>query len=512
MKRMRRSLWVFIGGMIGVLTLAAVFQGIDGGPDNVRYHQHEQQPSEEELDVCPVCGGSGTLCTHLPIIQIETGGQKIPGKAISAEDGTLAGYETGDNGETEIRVSYSEISEEGVWHHPEDTPSLQGEAMFRVRGNSSRWFTKSSYRLKLIEEGSPEKNARLGLLGMNPGTEWALYGPFLDKTLMRNYMWMNISAQVMGYAPNVRFCEVLLDGKYQGVYVLMEMVTVQEGRVELTKYRDGDPICSYLVRIEPHTNPEKTLDNFTFYTQRLEPSRRLELVYPGVTQQSQQVRDYVQTDINEIERLLYSAEMAGGSGDWKKELDMDSFVNYYILQEFLAVNDMFTASTYFYRDARGKLCAGPVWDFNNVLDNFFQPMPEKEFLLSQRGWFGQLMQDEDFVEAVIRRYRELREGVLSEEHLLAYEQAVEDWLGSAVERNFQVWGYSFDPDLLAATERRRPDPGDGLTLREVNPDSFEEAVEWMLDYMTDRGRWMDEHIESLRQYCHPSKNAVQTMG
>ncbi len=49
-------------------------------------------------------------------------------------------------------------------------------------------------------------------------------------------------------------------------------------------------------------------------------------------------------------------------------------------------------------------------------------------------------------------------------------------------------------------------------MRDVNPSSYEEAVEWMMDYIVDRGRWMDEHIESLRQYCHPSRFANQMLG
>jgi len=51
-----------------------------------------------------------------------------------------------------------------------------------------------------------------------------LHGPFLDKTLMRNYMWYNLSGQIMEWAPDVRFCEVFLNGGYQGVYVMEEQI------------------------------------------------------------------------------------------------------------------------------------------------------------------------------------------------------------------------------------------------------------------------------------------------
>ena len=513
MTAMRRGIIAMAGMAVCVLLLSVFFQDLGGQAGVLRYQQHREQPSEEALGPCGACGGAGTLCTHLPIIHIETGGQTIPGRPYEGSDGVTAGYYTGDFGEEEILVRFSTISEEGVWHHGDDAPTEEGTALFRYRGNSSRWFTKGNFRLRTVEEDDPLTARRLGLLGMKAGKEWALHGPFLDKTLMRNYMCMNLSAEVMGtWVPDTRFCELILDGEYQGVYLLMETIGVEENRLDLREYEPGDPVLSYLVRIEPYTNPGKVLDNFSHYSYRMEPGRHLELLYPGVANQTRQVREYVQADYNEAERMLYSVEMLDGSGSWQQELDMESFVNYYILMEFFGINDTFGASTYFYRDARGKLAIGPVWDYNNAFDNFLRPISSQEFLLSQRGWYAKLTQDREFVEQVISRYRQLRRGVLSEERLVAYEKEIEAWLGSAVDRNFSVWGWTFDPEQLSSRERQRPDPATSETLQEANPSSYKEAVAWMMDYIVDRGRWMDEHIESLRQYCHPSRFANQMLG
>ncbi len=510
---MRRGIIAMTGMTVCVLLLSIFFQDLEGRTGVLRYQQHREQPSEEELGPCAVCGGAEGLCTHLPIIRIDTGGQTIPGRPYEGPDGVTAGYYTGDNGEEEILVQFSTVAEEDVWHHEEDASTDEGAALFRYRGNSSRWFTKGSFRLRTVKDGDPETARSQGLLGMKSGKEWALHGPFLDKTLMRNYMCMNLSAEVMGtWVPDTRFCELILDGEYQGVYLLMETIDVGENRLDLREYEPGDPVLSYLVRIEPYTNQEKVLDNFSLYSYRMEPGRHLELLYPGTADQTRRVQNYVQADFNEVERMLYSVEMLEGSGAWQQELDVDSLINYYILMEFFGINDTFAASTYFYRDVRGKLSIGPVWDYNNAFDNFLRPISSQEFILSQRGWYAKLMQDEDFVERVVSRYRQLRRGILSEERLLAYEKEVETWLGSAVERNFQVWGYTFDPEQLSTRERKRPNPKTGDTLQDVNPSSYEEAVEWMMDYIVDRGRWMDEHIDSLRQYCHPSRFANDMLG
>ena len=491
------------------LVLAVVFarwDAINGGA--ACYHQHLEQPSAEELGPCPVCGGEAALCTHLPVIRIDTGGQFIPGKSILDDTGRPIGYETGANGENDIAVTVETVDGEGVWHHADDAASVTARAMFRIRGNSSRAFSKSSYRIELFENGDPEDGLDLPLLGMDPGGEWVLHGPFLDKTLLRNYMWMNISAEVMGDAPDVRFCELILDGEYRGLYLLMETVDEGPGRVDLTDYRPGDPMCSYILRITSEPNPAKTLDTFSAYTSRLDPARGVELLYPATALQTEQVHNYVASDFSEAERVLYAAQMAQGDRSYSRLLDVDSFVNYYILQEFLAVNDAFSKSTYFYKDVRGKLYVGPVWDYNNVLDNFFVPMEPEGFLLDQRGWFSQLMMDRVFVERVIGRWQDLRAGVLSEERLNAYIDETVAWLGDAVDRNYAVWGWSFDASQLASYERRNQLGEDGLlSFDTINPTSFDEAVDWMREYMNERGRWLDRNIHTLLRYCQESKNA-----
>ena len=55
-----------------------------------------------------------------------------------------------------------------------------------VRGNSSRSFDKSNFAIRLIDEN--EKNNPQSIMGMDAHHEWVLHGPYLDKTLMRNYM------------------------------------------------------------------------------------------------------------------------------------------------------------------------------------------------------------------------------------------------------------------------------------------------------------------------------------
>jgi len=510
---MRRSVIYYLAGFVAI---AAIIVGVIyvGASDDVqRYHQHMESPSEAELG--ERLRYDDTFFTHLPLMIIDTFGEVIPGRPVQFGTGvySLDLIRIFHDDETEIEVLVSVVDNQGDWNHVDDIPAHESLAMMRMRGNSSRFFDKPNYRISLIHPNA--ENNPLPLLGMNPHSEWALHGPFLDKTLMRNYMWMNIAAEVMGpghFVPEVRFFELILNGDYQGVYVLMETIRVSTSRVNLNRYREGMPVTSYVVRFDTFTHtPERKVDIFSKHTLRLEGGNTLEIMYPTLSRQNDTIHEYVARNISTIERILYSPEIIWYSGIYEQYIDLDSFINFFIINEFIANNDLWSGSTYLYKDVRGRLVAGPVWDFNNVMDNFFLSMPADSFILADRGWFDRLMMSPTFTDGAIRRWNELRRGVLAEERLISYMQEVEDWLGSAIDRNFEVWGYSFDPEQVSAMARRRPtdaEAAEGLTIFDLNPSNFEEAIEWSRDYMIVRGRWLDSYIETLRQFSHPSRHAL----
>ncbi len=232
---------LYIALTVCVIAAAAIFAALDGGEDTVRYHQHLEQPSEEELGERPESDG---LVSHLPLVEIDTSKngqyQTIPGRAVMDEDmNNVIGIETGDNGETEIEARIRTVEKEGRWHRLTDESDMESSMLIHVRGNSSRAFDKVNYRIKLTDEDDPLKSNDMPLLGMAKSSDWVLHGPFLDKTLIRNYMWMNISAEIMDYTPAVRFCELVVDGEYQGVYVMMETIEVSEERLDLSPYEAG---------------------------------------------------------------------------------------------------------------------------------------------------------------------------------------------------------------------------------------------------------------------------------
>jgi len=513
---MRRSIVFYVGSFVTVVVLLLFFIYTEASSGVGRYHQHLQNPSESDLEICTRCNQDIFLCTHLPIITIDTFGQDIPGRPLAfgmdlLDEELTRVFHTTPEGELETLAHVSVIDNFNDWNHDTDAPIFESLATIRLRGNSSRMFDKPNYRIRLINED--ESNNRLPLLGMNPGHEWALHGPFLDKTLMRNYMWMNLASYVMSgqFVPEVRFFELVLNGEFQGLYLLMETLRVEPNRVNLNRYRSGMPETSYFFRIDWTQHVHREIETFSTYTLRLEFESTVELLYPTYLNQSERVRNYVMGSINSFERFLYSSEILLNPRAVERYIDIDSFVDYFIINEFIGNNDVFSASTYFHKDIRGRLVAGPVWDFNNIFDNFILSFPVDEFYLNGRGWFDRLFMSPYFTEKVINRWNDLRQNALSEERLINYMDDVAVWLGTAIERNFEIWGFSFDYTNLSRMARRLPRQEElsiGITGVDLNPASFEDAMDQKQNFMIERGRWMDENIETLRQYSHHSRHAL----
>ena len=390
-----------------------------------RYLQHErEQPAPADVDglACIHPDASSKtgytvdpeeLQTHLPLLEINTGGQEIPGAPYYAEGKQNTQYTLSDAGETTIRCRLK-VRDHGDLHMLAEEPDLASDALIRIRGNSSRWFDKKSFALRTVNENGEEDPQEL--LGMEKHDSWVLHGPFLDKTLMRNYLGMNISGEIMDYTPDVRFCELVLDGEYQGVYVLMETVSRGKGRIDIRGPRE-----------ETNTT------------------------------------------------------------------------GYFLLMELFEMHDTGNLSTYYYRDVGGKLkpC---VWDFNNCSGNYSINIEDdysiRKFVTVQAPWFWMMCKDEKFTDTVIRRYSELRKGLLSDQAMENFIDGTLDYLGPAIDRNYAVWGYSFDTAQMDGRNKLHPD--------ERNPRDFDDSIEQLKDALFGRLHWLDEHIEVLQQYSHES--------
>ena len=198
-------------------------------------------------------------------------------------------------------------------------------------------------------------------------------------------------------------------------------------------------------------------------------------------------------DFSDFEKALYSYDYDSKKHGYAQYIDTQSFVDYFLINEFTCNYDAGWLSTYMYKDLDGRyrMC---VWDFNSACDNYQESMNNPDhFEMQNCLWYFMLLKDEDFTDRLISRYYQLRKTYFDEDYLNSYIDDVIAYLGSAIDRNYEKWGYTFgrEYDLLRPAER--------------NPRSYEAAIADMKAFFHERIAWMDDNIETLRQYSAESK-------
>ena len=461
---------------------------------NTRVHQHL---AAEKKEPCTADHSDGSLCTHLPLLVIDTGEQTIPGLLTGEED--IFGeheYSTTEDGESMITVRMDVFDSANSYNHLTDAPTLSTATQIRVRGHSSRTFEKAPYLLKLVTDDGAERSE--ALLGMSKHDEWALHGPYLDKSLIRNYLFYNLSGEIMDYAPNCRFCELILNGDYRGIYLLVETITAgEDGRLPIVMKKKGNVLSGYLLRIDRPTEADletlRDVDVYTerTYTQQLDVSIR----YPGKERLTEELKTKIERDFSAFEKALYSFDYDSGDYSYREYLDVDSFVDYYIINSITSNIDAGRYSTYIYKtlDGKYKMC---VWDFNNCCNNYVSNAIGPDFDgIRNSAYYEMLFRNQEFVEQIISRYHELRKSILSDEYIEKYIDDTLAFLGDAIDRNSARWAdYIAGDPLLDPEETGR------------NPHSQSEAVAMLKDNLFSRMDWMDENIEYLLQFCAHSAN------
>lgn len=443
-------------------------QFVDHGPMKAnRIHQHLEQKVSPEDETASI--SSEDFASHLPVVMINSVGEKI------SEEFSNCKIDIIDNQKTR--------------NHTFDDPDVTTWARIKWRGNSSKRFDKKQYRISFVEERNSEKEVDYSVMGMRKESDWVLNGPYLDKTLMRNYMMYNISGEIMDWAPNVRYCEMFLDGRYMGLFLMVETVKVSPGRLNLKEVDQKEAQTSYLIERERYGDANVPINNFGTYTGKT--VNEIGIEYPTKKKLSGNHIKYIKDDLSSIEKALYSLDYDEWDFGYANYIDVNSFIDYYLINEFCANIDAGSLSTFAYKDIKGKLTMGPVWDFNNSFDNYkHHPLVISDLYINTAPWYAMLMRDEIFVNMVIDRYQELRKTYLSDEYLLNYVDETRAYLGKAIDRNFRVWGYTFGLELLHPMER--------------NPVSFDEAINQLKKVIVERGKFLDENIVILKQFCAES--------
>jgi hypothetical protein len=265
-------------------------------------------------------------------------------------------------------------------------PGFAGQVEIRTRGRWSQRFPKKSYAVEL-------RDADASLLGLPADDDWILYAAYNDRTLVRNVLAYATARRMGRYAARTRFVTLRLNGRYHGVYVLMEKLEVNRARVR------GD----FLLEM---TSPGQA--------RRKDPSFRTPFARRPVVWEDPERDDLTRAQAHAIRDRVARAERAlyrGRRGAWRRHLHAGAAVDYLLVQELFKNQDAMEVST-FVTGFGGKLRLGPVWDFDFSSGNSKRAPSRflEGWMAAERPWAERLYADRGFRRAMARRWAQLRRG------------------------------------------------------------------------------------------------------
>lgn len=342
----------------------------------------------------------------------------------------------------------------GAWNGVKRSIEIKG------RGNSTWDMPKKPYKIKFEKKTS--------LLRIPPDKEWLLLANYTDKTSLRNEIGFEMGRiSNLNYTPRTHFVEVILNDVYIGTYQLAENLKISKTRVNV-----GDD--GYLLEISARAN----INDISFRVSHIE--HPINVKEPNMEVNSE-AYNYVVKYLQEADSVLFSENFTDVQKGYAKYLDVQSFVDWYLINEIAKNTDAcFFASCYMNLTRDGKLKMGPLWDFDiafgntnyNGCDN-----PE-EFYIKSVAWYTRLFQDPNFVEKVKARFAFFYE---NREKIYAKINDNANYLKYAIVENNNKWG-----TLYAYTWPNNMIWG-----------SYENEVQSMKIWLEKRFQWLNEQFSSM---------------
>ena len=403
----------------------------------------------EKIGITGEDGGSSVYT-----LKIEKPDFVLPCVYISRND-RLAGFD---------REQYTRVD---IAYLDGDKTEYVQNANMKIRGNSTSGFEKKPYRLKF---GYPVEFG-----GMGAFKNWVLLANYTDKSLIHTDLATIIAKELPGqtYVPDMEQVRVFIDGSYWGLYDLGHHVEVAEGKIELGDTDSAE--CGFFLEIDARYYEEGyelgkncfMVDNSYFCIK--EPKDLTE-------EQFKYVRDYV---LN-VDKLIKAKDEK--VFDY---IDVDSFVDWFITNEYALNNDcaMFL-SVFFYKNSEGKLCIGPIWDFDLAFGNYLAGgnYTGTGWAIKHSMWWNELCEIDLFEETLLEHWTNFSQNTIPK--LNEYVDMFEEKYADAYNENFRRWKilgvYVWDnPDNVAKAA------------------TMEEQFKVLRDYMKIRKEWLDSNIKRI---------------
>ena len=242
--------------------------------------------------------------------------------------------------------------------------NYNGKIGIEFRGSSSQLLSKKPYGLTTYKSDGVSNN-NVSILGMPKENDWVLNSLAYDASLVRDYLSYDLYRDMSNYSPRQNYCEVIVNGDYKGLYIFMEKLKVDENRINITKITTADntyPAVSggYVTKSDKTNGTDPVA--WTMYSDN---GWSVDFIHDHpkpedvTTQQNSYIKNYFQILMDRAN--ANNSSIINGFPDI---IDVPSFVDYMLMSELASNVDSYQYSTYYHKDRRGKLRAGPIWDFN----------------------------------------------------------------------------------------------------------------------------------------------------
>ncbi len=432
--------------------------------------------------------------TNLPIVWISTNGQTV--NLTTRVTATMKIIHNGDG-----LLNYSDTTA-----HPGQHVEYDGYVGLRYRGNSSYDRSlKKPYSFRPIdrplEEGGSWK--KVSLLGMGKDSKWILLAPYNDKSLMRDMLAFEFARPWMEYTPDGRYCEVLVDGVYYGIFVLVEQVSEGKSRLNLKDPGgEGDELTGgYLLEVDRK-------DEDHYFVSKYKPVRNdgsrvgiryilFQYKFPDYEDMTPDQLAYIQGAIDRMEDALAADDYCNPETGYRRYLDVMSFIDYQLAEELSHNVDGYRLSCKIYKnrdsvDPRFKLV---LWDFNIAYGNvnYYEGWYTEGWIYQYNDlliahtienlvpfWWRQLNNDPQYVAQLKQRWAQYRRSNLSDEAVEAKIDSITNLLtvGGAEQRNslaYPRWGAYVWPNYYIAVD-------------------YADEIAYLKSWLRDRIEWMDEQL------------------
>ncbi|MFD2873763.1 CotH kinase family protein [Mucilaginibacter ximonensis] len=341
----------------------------------------------------------------------------------------------------------------------------------QIKGHgNSTWtlYPKKPYKIKLDKKQS--------MLGMGSAKDWILVANYNDKTLMRNKIAMELARRIKSdFAPESRFVEVLLNGKYWGNYLLTSDVEINANRVNISEMTPDDVAPNitggFLVeedyKLDAPVNWKST-QGVPFTVKDPNVLTNNQIAY---------IKNYMQA----TEDALYAGNWTDPNLGYAKYIDADSFMRWYAVNETVKNQDSWDfSSIFYYKDKNGKLGMGPVWDFDISAGNCDYSVSK-----DPTGWYtryGKWMIRLALDPAWNFKWRAMWKSMRIKEvqQMFTDIDNTATYLKLSQEQNFKRW----------------PILNTYVYPNAVVLGSYDKEVAYMKDFITQRVAWMDANIGS----------------